>query len=85
MLLENPMKVFISKKIIYCKRGMDVLKVIILVYGKRRGRMQIGLCQNSTKFSNFILLNADKQMVPFESSNKEVSFEWSHPVVCPQT
>ena len=85
MLLENPMKVFKSKKILCRKSGMVVLKVIILVHGKTGGRMQIGLYQNSTKFSNFILLNADKQIVPFESTNKEVSFEWSHPVVCPQT
>ena len=85
MLLENPMKVFKSKKILCLKSGMVVLKVIILVHGKTRGRVQIGLSQNSTKFSNFILLNADKQIVPFESTNKEVSFEWSHPAVCPQT
>ena len=34
--------------------------------------------KNMTKFLNFILQGAEKQLVPCESTAKEVSFEWSH-------
>ena len=34
--------------------------------------------QNMTKFLNFILQGTEKQLVPCESTAKEVSFEWSH-------
>ena len=31
---------------------------------------------NSTKFLNFVMQNAEKQILPSESSAEEVSFEW---------
>lgn len=77
MLLENQMKVFISKKILFCKSGMVVLKTWLLYWCMERGGKGCKLLYDKIQ-QNF-------QMVFFESTNEEVSFEWSYPVVCLQT
>ena len=61
MLLENQMKVFISKKILFCKSGMVVLKTWLLYWCMERGgkgckllydsiqqNFQISFCQMPT-------------------------------------
>ena len=34
--------------------------------------------QTQTKLLNFITINSENQIVPGESVNKDISFEWSH-------
>lgn len=42
--------------------------------------------QTQTKLLNFITINSENQIVPGESVNKDISFEWlHHRILSPQT